>query len=119
MPQKLFHPYLTHTLGNTTDQILFLICTNQTALRHRQEGKGEHVLNVNWLVPAEYLAAGITSCAKMTIYELFEFLATHIENTETLNTGIITNGEDVVSNTNINKNKLSPCTHEEADSRLV
>ena len=53
------------------------------------------------------------------ITELLEFLAIHIENTETLNTGIITKDEDVVSNTNINKNELSPCTHEEADSRLV
>ena len=53
------------------------------------------------------------------ITELFEFLATHIENTETLNKVIITKGEDVVSNTNINKNELSPCTHEEGDTRLV
>ena len=50
--------------------------------------------------------------------ELFAFIATHIENTETLNTVIITKGEDVVSNTYINKNELAPCTHEEADTRL-
>ena len=50
--------------------------------------------------------------------ELFEFLATHIEHTETLNTVIVTKGEDAVSNTNINRNELSPCTHEEADTRL-
>ena len=50
--------------------------------------------------------------------ELFEFLATHKENTGTLNTGIVIKGEDVVSNTNINKNELSPCTHEESDTRL-
>ena len=50
--------------------------------------------------------------------ELFEFLATHIANTGTPNKVSVTKGEDVVSNININKHELSPCTHEEADTRF-
>ena len=34
------------------------------------------------------------------------------------NTVIVTKGESVVSNTDIDKHELSPCTHEEADTRI-
>ena len=50
--------------------------------------------------------------------ELFEFLATHIEMTEAANRIVATKGENVVSNIAINMEGLSPCTHEEADTRL-
>ena len=50
--------------------------------------------------------------------ELFEFLAALIERIETLNKVVVTKGNDVISNTDIDKHDLSPCTHEEADTRL-
>ena len=50
--------------------------------------------------------------------ELFEFLANHIERTDAPNRIIVTKGENVVSNMTINTEGLSPCTHEEADTRL-
>ena len=50
--------------------------------------------------------------------ELFEFLATHIEMTEAANRIVATKGENVVRNIAINMEGLSPCTHEEADTRL-
>ena len=50
--------------------------------------------------------------------ELFEFLATHIEMNEAANRIVATKGENVVSNIAINMEGLSPCTHEEADTRL-
>ena len=50
--------------------------------------------------------------------ELFEFLAAHIELTETANIIVATKRENVVSNMAINMEGLSPCTHEEADMRF-
>lgn len=50
--------------------------------------------------------------------ELSEFLATHIVMLETASTIIVTKGEDVVSTIPIDKKRVSPCNHEEADTRL-
>ena len=68
---------------------------------------------MKWLVLVACLAVGIDD----TKTELFEFLAFHIEMTEAANRIVATKGENVVSNMAINMEGLSPCTHEEADTR--
>ena len=51
--------------------------------------------------------------------ELFTFLADKIANIETDKTVIITKGEDIVVNTNIDTSQLCPCYHEEAGTEML
>ena len=50
--------------------------------------------------------------------ELFHFLAEKMCEAETTSTVIVTKGEDAISNTRKSLDAVSPCTHEEADSRI-
>ena len=50
--------------------------------------------------------------------ELFHFLAEKMCEAETTSTVIVTKGEDVISNTRESLDAVSPCSHEEADSRI-
>ena len=51
--------------------------------------------------------------------ELFAFLADRISQSDDLeNTVVVTKKEDVVSNKAINRDAVTPCTHEEANTRL-
>jgi len=50
--------------------------------------------------------------------ELFHFLAEKMCEAETTSTVIVTKGEDAISNTRKSLDAVSPCCHEEADSRI-
>ncbi|XP_056134724.1 mucin-5AC [Lampris incognitus] len=50
--------------------------------------------------------------------ELFHFLADKIREAQTTSTLILTKGEDAISNTRKPLDALSPCCHEEADTRI-
>jgi len=50
--------------------------------------------------------------------QLFHFLADKICEAQTSSTLIVTKGEDAISNTRKPLNDVSPCSHEEADTRI-
>ena len=50
--------------------------------------------------------------------ELFNFLAEKICSAETTCTIIVTKGEDVISNKELSLEEVTPCCHEEADTRI-
>ena len=119
MPRKLFYPYL-HSYSrkyHRTDLVFdSYISDSLKASTREKRGTGiRHKVVGSSRVPSSWNNFLRQDDNKT---ELFEFLAGHIENTEMPNTVIVTKGESVVSNTDIDKHELSPCTHEEADTRL-
>ena len=51
--------------------------------------------------------------------ELFEYLAEKVATVLTEKTVIITKGAEAISNHHINLHGITPCSHEEADTRIM
>ena len=117
---NVFLPYVHRQVQNASrvdvvwDQYKENSLKSDTRAKH---GKGiRRRANGSTNLPGNWHAFLRTNANKM---ELFTFLAQHILKIETEKQIITTDGEQVLCNVPRNTSSLSPCTHEEADTRMI